>query len=59
MHVYTYMQYMYIYMQCMYIYMQYTYICSANETNAWLGESGDEISAENRPQPKQGEEDYL
>ena len=29
------------------------------EAGAWLGESGDKISAENRPQPKQGKEDYL
>ena len=28
------------------------------EAGAWLGEIGDKISVENRPQPKQGKEDY-
>ena len=28
------------------------------EASAWLGERGDKISAENRPQPCQGREDY-
>ena len=31
---------------------------SRTEASAWLGERGDKISAENRPQHCQGKEDY-
>ena len=32
--------------------------CSACETSVWLRERRDKTSAENRPQPNQGKEDY-